>query len=813
MNIGALCRLPLFGLAALLILSGCAGQRIGSPDLVPSRYGDKISLDLTSAEQRAFDNTATLDRSLDPSMERMVRYHFVKYSRERRVTMEAFLRNGLPYINHVRNEFRSRGLPEDLAYLAYLESGYSPLAVSPSKATGMWQFIASTGKVYGLRQNWWIDERMDPYRSTRAAADYLTRLHEIFHDWHLAIASYNGGEGAVGRAKKAAGARGLHDLISKNEGLAPSVQLREETQLYVPRFLAISKIMRNADTLGLKPASPDADHPAQVPTTALTVKPATDLVELSRRLGMTWREFLLYNPHFLRSISPADSTANVYIPSHKADKARELLGRKIAGSGWRYYTVRKGDTLASASKKTGVPASIIRQLNPVKIKSGVRLRIPAVAGSIAPEKPQVPQYQAPPASSVRRGDSVTAALAELEGGALNAAPAEYTVSSGDTLSGIAKKFDTSVTELQRVNGGAAKLKTLRAGQTIKLPVRAASVPAAKAEAVQTSAARDVDFTPVVQRSHKVKGGDTLSGIAKKYGTTVSAIQAANGGADKLKTLRVGQIVKLPYTKEQLRKLEEQRLEKARRAEEARKAEEARVKAERAKATHHTVEKGDTLSGIAKKYGTTVRAIQAANGGADKLKTLRLGQSIRLPARGASAAVPHAAKGTKTVPAAPRHADAPKAEARPAVTALPAEHVVQSGDTLSAIARKYGTTVRDLQNANGGANGLKTLRVGQRIALPGRAAEADSAASALAELKAGQKSAAVSAAKAPAVSAPKVQSAPKAGQPEAYTVQNGDSIWAITHRFGMSAEEFRQLNGSIDSSSLRVGKTVKIIRKK
>ena len=800
MNIASLCRLPLFGLAVLLILSGCAGQRIGSPELAPSRYADRVAAELTPAEQRAFDTTGTLDRSLDPSMERMVRYHFVKYSRDRRTTMEAFLRNGLPYIDHVRQEFRSRGLPEDLAYLAYLESGYSPLAVSPSKATGIWQFIASTGKVYGLRQNWWIDERMDPYRSTRAAGDYLTRLHEIFRDWHLAIASYNGGEGAVGRAKKAAGARGLHDLIRKNEGLDPGVQLREETQLYVPRFLAISKIMRSADTLGLKPAAHDADHPVQVPTTALTAKPATDLVELARRLGMTWREFLLYNPHFLRSISPADSTANVYIPSHKAEKARELLGRKIAGSGWRYYTVRKGDTLASASKKTGVPASIIRQLNPVKIKSGVRLRVPAVAGSIPPEKPSVPQYQALPASS----DKVTAALAELEDSSLNAAPSEYTVQSGDTLSSIAAKFGTTVRELQNINGGSATVKTLRAGQTIKLPVKAAA-----AGEVRTAPAPEVDFTPVVQRSHKVQRGDTLSGIAKKYGTTVREIEAANGGAAKVKTLRLGQMVKLPYTKEQLRRLEEQRVAKARREEEARRAEEARVKAELAKATHHTVQKGDTLSGIAKKYGVTVSEVQRANGGADKTKTLRIGQSIRLPRRGVSAEQP-APSISKVLTV---RSSVPAVEARPAAKAVrPSEHEVQSGDTLSSIARKYGTTVRELQAANGGADRIKTLRVGQRIALPNAEGDIDSAASALAELRGAPKSATPVGVKA-AAPAPKVRPAVQAGHPESYVVQSGDSIWAITHRFGMSEAEFKKLNPSVDSSSLRLGATVKIIRKK
>ena len=140
------------------------------------------------------------------------------------------------------------------------------------------------------------------------------------------------------------------------------------------------------------------------------------------------------------------------------------------------------------------------------------------------------------------------------------------------------------------------------------------------------------------------------------------------------------------------------------------------------------------------------------------------------------------------------------------------HKIRSGDTLGAIARKYGTTVRELQAVNGGADKVKTLRIGQRLALPGAEKDADDAASALAELKG------ATAKTAPAKAVPQKAAAPaekKAvqGQAEDYVVQNGDSIWRITHRFGMSAEEFRELNGAIDSSSLRVGATVKIIRKK
>lgn len=814
MNIGNMCRLPLLGLTALLILSGCAAQRTSSPDFFSvSSTSSTAMIELTAQEEEAFSRTGTLDRRLEPSMERLVRYHFVKYSREKRTTMEYFLRNGMSYINHTKSVFRSRGLPEDLAYLAYLESGYNPLAVSSSKATGMWQFIASTGKIYGLRQNWWIDERMDPYRATQAAADYLARLYEIFHDWHLAVASYNGGEGAVGRATKAAGASSLPELLKENDKLDPALKLREETRLYVPRFLAIAKIMRNAELLGLRPAAPDADHPVLLPVRALSVKPATDLVEFSRRLGMTWKLFLSYNPHFLRSISPVDSKSILYVPLDKAEKAQQLLNGNLAGAGWRYYTVARKDTFASVSKKTGVPVSILRALNPGELKRGKRLRMPAVKGSVPPVEPYVPSYDSQPVTAAQvRGDShVSAALAELES-RVTATPTEYVVESGDTLSSIAKKFDTSVREIKVANGGVGKLKTLRVGQIIKLPAR----PTAERDVVVISK-KTVAVVPVdiKQREHKVQSGDTLSGIAKKYKTSVREIEAANGGAGKLKTLRVGQVVKLPFTQEQRRAIEEAR--KAKAAEEARRAElaKARARAEALRATEHTVQSGDTLSAIAKKYETSVQAIQKANGGADKLKTLRVGQTIKLPARKVAVPVvePVVAKKSVAVVKGADKAVVVKKDAAAvtkSVEASSAEHIVQSGDTLSSIARKHGTTVRVLQDANGGADKLKTLRVGQVIKLPGE----EAAAAALSELVAAKKNTeAAQIVAAPAQTPQKVQVKATATQPEEYKVQSGDSVWGISRKFGMKPEEFKELNAMDDGSSLRVGDTVKVIRRK
>ena len=719
--------------------------------------------------------------------------------------MQHFLRNSLPYLNYAKAVFRSKGLPEDLAYLAYLESGYNPLAVSRSRATGLWQFIASTGKIYGLSQDWWMDERMDPYRSTHAAADYLSHLHDIFQDWHLAIASYNGGEGAVGRAQKAARAGGLNEILKKNSELDPAVQLREETRLYVPRFLAILKIMRDPEALDLKALPPDAQHPVLLPVVELKAKPATDLAEISRRLGMTWKEFRAYNPHFLHSISPANRQASVYVPHAKQEQAGKLLQGKAVGIGWRYYTVKKRDTMASVSKKTGIPASIIRQLNPGKFTRGLRLRLPAGAGSVPPFKPMVPSYEPEAVKSVS-SQSPSSALVGFESSApaQNDIPSEYEVCKGDTLSGIAGKFNCSIKDIQKANGGADKVKSLRIGQVIKLP-------SAEWEA-------EVARKPVERRTHKVKGGETLSSIALKHGCTVKQIYAENGGERKLRTLRVGQVLYLPYTPEQLDEIERRKELRLKQAAEARKAaverakataDSARERAMNARVTTHTVEKGDSLSRIARKYGTTVAEIQQANGGAGKLKTLRIGQKIVLPGAKQAEAAPAA----EVLPVIPEPAAVPSApKAMPSVEA-PSFHTVEKGDTLYGIARKYGVSVSELQQANGGADKVKKLRAGQKIALPGakqaEAAPVSDAAAALSELKAEQGRAV----QKPAKAAPAKAKAVKSGQPESYKVQPGDTIWSITHRFGMSEAEFKKLNPSVSSSSLRVGSSIKIIRKK
>lgn len=625
MKIGKLCCLPLAGMAVLMMLSGCGKQQtVESPELLAAgarqEAVDLGSLSsLTSAEKKAYSTTSSLDKNLSPGMERQVRYHFMKYSRERRGTMQNFLRNSIPYLNYTKSVFRSRGLPEDLAYLAYLESGYNPFAVSRSNAVGMWQFISSTGRAYGLQQDWWMDERRDPYRSTEAAASYLARLYDIFHDWHLAVASYNGGEGKIGRAKEATGASKLHEIIQRNDTLDYKLQLREETALYVPRFLAIAKVMRNAEILGIQPSAPDDEHPVLIPVSQVTVRPATDLVELSRRIGISWKEFQAYNPHFLRSVSPAGRSATAYVPKNKEALARQVLKGKVSGAGWRYYTVARGDTYARVSSRTGVPASVIKQLNPGKLKRGQTLRLPVTGKNLPSVVPSAPaRSTAVAAASSRRAsagsDHASNALAELKGSRASSrsVPATYKVKSGDTLTSIARRYDMDLDDLYAANGGADKLSTLRVGQVLRL-----SAPApARSTAVASSAKR----APAARlATHKVESGETAYAISRKYGISFAELCAVNGGADKLASLSPGQVLNIPAGKGTA---------VAQNAAPARKAQPAPSRAPASRVAEYSVQNGETLWSISRKFNMKPMELLALNG-MDQSTRVKVGDTVKV----------------------------------------------------------------------------------------------------------------------------------------------------------------------------------------
>ncbi len=538
-------RWAIFCLCALL-LSGCGTSKesLPEPDNTAPDYSGIVLEDdgiaLTDAEREALFSQGELDRGLSQADLMEVQKYFKFYVHGNRRTIELNLLRSRPYFAYARKVFREKGLPEELACLAYVESGYNPTAVSRSKAMGMWQFMSATGRQYDLAQDWWMDERLDPYKATRAAADYLAELYDLFQDWHLAIASYNAGPGKMSRALEGTGEEKFFSVCRNNDVLDEKRKLKPETMQYVPRFLAMCKIMRNAEALGFAPAEPRAEDLVSAPVRELRARPNTDLAAFAGALGMSWAEFSAYNPAFKRYITPPNRPVSVYVPYHVEARADKLLrDGKLTGRGWSTYTIARNDTLGKISVRTGVPVSVLRQANPrcEPLKIGKKLRIPGtgkggesmLASASAPAKSAkaVPAKAAPAKQTVTRASkgskpaavaaaskkSAPAPAAGKSGSGKGSAPdsksRSHKVRSGDTLASIAREYGISLTAMRDANSHLDDPHRLTVGQKVNVPKRSGS--AEKSKSVM----------------YTVRSGDTLWSISRRFNTSPGEIRSMN----------------------------------------------------------------------------------------------------------------------------------------------------------------------------------------------------------------------------------------------------------------------------------------------
>jgi membrane-bound lytic murein transglycosylase D len=428
------------------------------------------------------------------------------------------------YLHHIVGELEQRGMPTELALLPMVESAYNPLAYSSAQASGLWQFIPSTGKVFNLEQNWWQDQRRDIVASTSAALDYLQYLYEFHGDWHLALASYNWGEGAVDRARRKNAAKGLPTDFS-------NLALPAETRQYVPKLQALKNIFSDparVAELGLSEA------PNQPYFHILVTDAAMDIELAARFAEMSLEAFADLNPAHNRPIIPAKST--LIIPAGRVDDFQENLRQYTAPLvNWQAYTLKAGETLEMIAPRFGLSVAHLKLINGISpmqdtVDAGVTLLTPA------------------------QGD---AALDHADFLALAARPDArfasarfHTVRSGETLSGIARKYRISLIALKRLN----RLKTshIRAGARLTINPVAAQVgkPAyliAASNAGQT-AGNHVAQTPIEQNPapetrpeqetprvarYVVQKGDTLFSIARRYRVTLEDLIRWNHQAEKI----------------------------------------------------------------------------------------------------------------------------------------------------------------------------------------------------------------------------------------------------------------------------------------
>ncbi len=553
-----------------ILSAGCASKDADEHALKTSSktyHAVSDDINLTAQQKKIFNLTGELDKRLPKKAIPAVAKQYSHFLNKGRVTMATFSKRSENYLGHARKVFRDKGMPEELAFLAIVESGYNTTIKSHAGAAGAWQFMPYTGMRFGLHQDWWIDERLDPYEAVEAAATYLEKLHDYFGDWLLAIAAYNAGEGKIGRALKGTGTKDFFTLVEQNYKLDYKAQLRKETIDYVPRFLAITKIMRNLDALGFE----DVNMNKKPQHARIEAKPGTDLQAMAKVVSMSWPDFKTVNSAHKQYVTHASKATYLYVPSHKQSAARTYAAHGKSPYAWKTVKVPKGETWSSVSKKTNVPSSALQAANNNRsLSKGGTIRIPN-------------------GPNVKTPKFVTYV----------AKAGTYKVQSGETLLGIAIKHNTSTKALMQVNDIQDASK-IRAGQMLKIPTSKAV--ASNSKGKNTSKPQKKPSTKAVATTHKIMPGETLSGIAVKYDVSTKSLMQANNISDAGK-VRSGQIIKIPTG--------------------TLSASTTKSKAPR---RTHKVKSGDTYWAIARKYDLSTSALLELNK-KSKSSTLRVGETL------------------------------------------------------------------------------------------------------------------------------------------------------------------------------------------
>jgi membrane-bound lytic murein transglycosylase D len=420
-----------------------------------------------------------------------------------------------PYLHYIVSEVEARGLPLELAVLPVIESAFEPYAYSRARAAGLWQFIPGTGTRFGLRQDFWYDGRRDVVSATRAALDYLEFLHETFNgDWLLAIAAYNCGEQSVDRQVKLNQAKGKPIDFWH-------LKLPKETQAYVPKLLAMARLVARPDNYGLEFSEiPNEPYFQRVETGG-----QIDVTVAAELAGVSTEDLYALNPAYHRFATAPNGPHFLLVPVESADAFRQNLLQLTPDQRMRVerYAVRRNDTVASIAKQFGTTPNLIRELNGLEASSRIEvdseLRIPSSVTTLPPKVIRAAAL-VDGKESLRRGRNRHL----------------HVVARGDSLSAIARKTGVPVAKLARLNGMDPD-DTLRAGQRLKLPADAGyDEPPAKARKTRGSAAASERGRRV---TYTVRAGDTLFSISRLLEVSVQSLRTWNSlGAHA--SIRTGQ---------------------------------------------------------------------------------------------------------------------------------------------------------------------------------------------------------------------------------------------------------------------------------
>jgi len=414
-----------------------------------------------------------------------------------------------PFLHYIVNEAEARGLPAELALLPIVESAFQPFAYSHGRAAGIWQFIPSTGKIYGLKQNWWYDGRRDVYASTQAALKYLQQLNKEFKgDWLHALAAYNSGSGTVRRAIRKNKKRGRPTDYWH-------LKLPKETQAYVPKLLALKRIIENPEKFNITlrcvedlPYFELVDTGSQIDL-AMAAELADIDLETIYRLNPGYNRWATapYGPHKL--LIPVD-----HIDRFKTELAAMPKSQRIK---WKRHKIREGETLSHIADRYSVSVGNLRRLNNLKstsIRAGKHILIPVSSRKLSDYNLTSYQRKRTLQSIRRKGTKVV-----------------HIVQPGDTFWDLSRKYKVNTRNLARWNGMATR-DPLKAGQKLVIWARKGSAPSSAAMGGNTIRAI----------SYRVRNGDSLYRIAQRFKVAINDLHRWN--TIKGKYLKPGQKIKL-----------------------------------------------------------------------------------------------------------------------------------------------------------------------------------------------------------------------------------------------------------------------------
>jgi len=429
------------------------------------------------------------------------------FSTRGRGTLERALARSGQYDEMIRRVLKEEGVPQDLIYLAQAESGFHPLALSRAGARGMWQFMASRATGYGLERDWWVDDRQDPEKSTRAAARHLRDLYNEFGDWYLAMAAYNSGPGTVQNAVKRTGYADYWQLYKRNV-------LPKETRNYVPIILAVTIMAKNPAQYGLDKVVTDKP----VPHDTVKIDYPVDLRLVAECVDVSASTLQDLNPSLLRLTTPKDREFELHLPAGTKDRYLTSIAAIPPDMRvwWRYHKVAPGDTLSSVARAFHTSPRAIVQANNLDGDESLRAESELII-PVAPGKHSADEV----ASYSHRATA-------------------YKVRKGDTVETVADNFGVPPAMVRRWNHLKGDSLGGRHLLYVHLPIapdaaerhQAAASKSHSKKKLQASASNKVVH-------HKVQPGETLSSIAKSHNVTVDDLKENNGN---LANLRPGMIL-------------------------------------------------------------------------------------------------------------------------------------------------------------------------------------------------------------------------------------------------------------------------------